>query len=64
MNKNVPLRYRIYRILTPGRWQDITIDINGNTADHYNKLKLSFWNVDSTLPLYIDNVEIDKTAKP
>jgi hypothetical protein len=55
--------YRIYRILTPGRWQDISIEIDTKNAQHFNKLKLSFWNVDSSLPLYIDNVEIDKTAK-
>lgn len=50
--------YRIYRIIEPHIWQDITIDIKVPKNTHYNTIKIKFWNAESEKQLCIDNLKI------
>ena len=53
-------RYRIYRIIDIGSWQDVSIDINSAINQPYDSLKVYFWNSGGKNPIYIDDIKIQK----
>ena len=50
--------YRVYRIIEPNTWQDITIDIKTPKNKDYNALKIKFWNAESDKKLIADDLKV------
>jgi len=60
-NDNTEIRsnfYRIYRIIEPNSWQEISIDIKVPKNKTPNKLKIKFWNADSEKEIKIDDLKV------
>ncbi len=50
--------YRVYRVIDPGQWQEISIDIKAEKGTQPNKLKIKFWNANSEKQLQVDDLKV------
>ncbi len=51
---------RVYRIIDPGKWEDVFIDIDGSIPKPYNFLQVTFWNANSGKTIYIDDLSVSE----
>lgn len=54
--------YRIYRIIEPGQWQDIYMDIKTPKNKTTNTLKIKFWNAGGEKQLQLDDLSVQFAA--
>jgi len=62
-NDNTMLKqkfFRIYRVASPGSWQNIYLDINGAVTQPYDSLSVSMRNAGGKRAMYIDDIQIAK----
>lgn len=50
--------YRVYRIIEPNSWQEISIAIKTPPHSSFNKLKIKFWNADSDKEIRVDDLKV------
>ncbi|MDB5228016.1 MAG: hypothetical protein JWN78_2209 [Bacteroidota bacterium] len=54
--------YRIYRIIEPGAWQEIYMDIRTPEKKTFNTLKMKFWNAGGEKQLQLDDLSVQFAA--